>query len=96
MNRNELSALTRTPEVSRDRLRARFWIESALAVLNTALAVLTVIWPDWIELAFGYEPDAGNGWVEIGLTVGMAIASLVFVRLANLEWRSRATRLAGA
>ncbi len=71
-------------------LRWRFWIESALAVLAVALAVITIVWPDWIELVFGVEPDEGNGSIEVMIAVGAAVVAIAFSLLAGFEWRSRA------
>jgi hypothetical protein len=72
-------------------IRRRFWIEVAMGVTSGILAILTVIWPDWIELAFGIEPDAGNGSLEIAITLAMAVVSVLFVLFARLEWRARTT-----
>jgi hypothetical protein len=44
--------------------RRRFWSEAAAAVASGLLAVVTVIWPDWIERGFGIEPDQGSGELE--------------------------------
>jgi len=93
MNRNESSDAAPPQSSSSGRLRRRFWIDSALSVLTAILAALTVIWPDWIELLFGTQPDASNGSVEVALTVGMVIVSVVSVLLARLEWRSRLARV---
>ena len=71
-------------------LRWRFWIESALAVLAVLLAVVTIVWPDWIELVFGIEPDEGNGSLEVMITVGAVGLAIAFSLLAGFEWRSRA------
>jgi hypothetical protein len=35
-----------------------------LAGFCGGLAVLTIIWPDWIEALTGYDPDQHNGTVE--------------------------------
>ena len=35
------------------RSRVRFWIESIVASLPGALAVMTLFWHDWIEAVFG-------------------------------------------
>jgi hypothetical protein len=72
------------------KLRWRFWVESALAVLAGALAVVTIVWPDWIELLFGVEPDEGNGSLEVMITVAAACLAIAFSLLAGFEWRSRA------
>jgi hypothetical protein len=67
--------------------RGRFWIETAAAFLSGLLAVVTVIWHDWIERVFGVEPDQGSGALE-WLIVGMAFAiSIGLALVARLEWR---------
>jgi hypothetical protein len=43
-------------------LKAR--IETALAVVAAALAVVTFIWPIWIETVFSVDPDGGDGTAE--------------------------------
>jgi hypothetical protein len=35
-----------------------------LAGFCGGLAVLTIVWPDWIEALTGYDPDQHNGTVE--------------------------------
>jgi hypothetical protein len=95
MSRDELSPIAPRRQ-SPKYLRTRFWIESGMGVLSATLALLTLIWPDWIERIFGYEPDAGNGSIEVSLTVAMAIATVVLALLARSEWRSRTSRMARA
>jgi hypothetical protein len=36
--------------------RRRFWIEMAIASLTGLLALITPIFPDWIELISGWDP----------------------------------------
>ncbi len=75
-------------------LRQRFWIEIALAAVSIVLLVMTLVWKDWIELAFGIDPDAGSGaveWAIVALTIAL---TLTFSALARREWRRAA--LAGA
>jgi hypothetical protein len=68
-------------------LRRRFWAELTLAATSTALLLVTIVWPDWIELAFGADPDHGDGSVE-WLVVGLALlVSAIFSTLAHAEWR---------
>jgi hypothetical protein len=69
------------------KLRRRFWIEIGIAAVSTALLALTLIWQDWIELAFGVDPDSYSGtteWLIVAVTFAMAV---VFVALARSEWR---------
>ena len=68
-------------------VRRRFWFEAAAAWLSLALAVLTLVWHNWIELAFGLDPDHGSGaaeWLIVGASVG---ATIVFAALARSEFR---------
>lgn len=72
-------------------LRQRFWLDLALALVSIVLLVMTLLWKDWIELAFGIDPDAGSGaveWAIVGLTIVLALA---FSALARSEWRRAAT-----
>jgi hypothetical protein len=71
----------------RPALRARFWLEVLLAVLTGAAAIATIIWPAWIELVFGAEPDEGSGTVELAITVTIAIVSVFLSAAAGTEWR---------
>jgi len=67
------------------RIRAR--LAAAGAVLTFALALLTLVVPDWIEETFGVDPDGGNGTVEVLLVVALGAATVVLggyaVRLAR-------------
>lgn len=72
-------------------VRRRFWIESAAAVVSFALLALTLVWDEWIELAFNVSPDGGDGELEWVLTGVALVATVVFVLLARVEWRRAAT-----
>jgi hypothetical protein len=63
--------------------------------MTAALALLTVIVPNWIEAVFGVDPDGGNGVVEWGITAAFAILTIVLVIAARLEYR-RTTLASGA
>lgn len=67
-------------------VRRRYWLEVALAVVTATLAVLTAIWPDWVEIVFGYDPDQHSGLLEVGTLIA-ACAALAGVLLARFEWR---------
>lgn len=71
--------------------RRRFWIGLTSALASGVLAVVTLVWPDWIERVFGVEPDQGSGaleWVIVAVAFAISLGS-TFV--ARLEWqRSRA------
>jgi hypothetical protein len=67
-------------------VRGRFWAELALAVLSVAMLILTLVWKDWIEEVFGFEPDGGNGvveWAIVAVLVGLTATTSV---LARREW----------
>ena len=68
-------------------LRARFWIESVLAVIGVLLAVLTLVARDWFERLFESSPDNGSGEFEWLISLGFLLATLVMGYLARREWR---------
>jgi hypothetical protein len=69
------------------RRRTLFWWEAAAALLSLGLLVVTLISADWIEEVFGVDPDGGNGMLEWGIVIGLAVAALVSITLATREWR---------
>ena len=70
---------------------ARFWIETALAVLTGILVVVTVITREWIELLFGVDPDGGDGSLEWAIVAVLAVLTVAFAALARAEWRGLAS-----
>ena len=66
---------------------SRVIVESLLAALSATALVLTSLWPQWIEDLFGLEPDGGSGETEWGLSIGLAIATAVFITRAGQAWR---------
>lgn len=73
------------------RFRLRFWIEVALASLTGVLALITPIFPDWIELIFGWDPDQHDGTVESLIVIVLFIVTAAIAGLAVVE--SRRTRV---
>ena len=69
------------------RVRRRFWPETAFACISGFLTVLTAVRPDWIERLTGFSPDDGNGLVEVGIVVAFAAVALVLMVSAWYEWR---------
>ena len=62
-------------------------LETALGLLTGSLALVTLVWRDWIEAVFRVEPDRGSGAVE-WLAVGvLAIVSISCFLLARRERR---------
>lgn len=69
------------------RLRKRFWLASWFSVTGGALAVLTLLWPDWIELVFRVDPDNHSGSLEWLIVAALLAASIASTFLALHEWR---------
>lgn len=73
------------------RLHPVFWAESVPACIAGFLAVLTAVWPDWIEGVTGFQPDKQSGSLEWILVVGCGLAAVLLGALAGREWRRAAT-----
>ncbi len=61
----------------------RVRVEIVLAVVFGVLAVVTAIWPTWIEAIFEESPDAGSGaleWAIVGTFGLLAVAAVVLAR----------------
>jgi hypothetical protein len=71
----------------RRNLRLRFWVELGLASITGLLALITPIFPDWIELASGWDPDQHDGSVERLIVIGLFIVTAAVFTLAVVEWR---------
>lgn len=72
------------------RVGVGFWLELTLASITAVLAVLTLVWHDWIEAVFGVDPDHHKGSFEWELVVVCCVVSLAAAYLARREWRSAA------
>jgi hypothetical protein len=79
-----------TKEPAMSRLPLRFWIEVALGAASAVATALATVWPDWIERAFGFAPDDGDGAVEWGWAIALAVATLALFVDAGRVWRARA------
>jgi hypothetical protein len=66
-------------------------VEVGLSWLSLALAVVTLAWQDWAELAFGLDPDHGSGAAEWLIVALGALVALTCAGLARAEWRRAAT-----
>jgi hypothetical protein len=66
--------------------KLRFAGSTVLACLCAAIAVLTAIWPQWIEQVAGVDPDEHSGSFEWLIVVSLAIIAAVSAGLARREW----------
>ncbi len=71
----------------RRNLGRLFWIEAGLAAMTGILALITPVFPDWIEAVSGWDPDQHDGSVEWMIVVGLFVVTLALVGAATLEWR---------
>ena len=72
-----------------DRVRAGQWrIEAVLAALFAVGALMTAVFPQWIE-AFGLEPDGGDGSAEWALVIVLGVAALVSAGVSRSHYVSR-------
>jgi len=72
------------------KLRVRFWFEAAIALCTCCLALLTILWPDWIELVFGVDPDHGSGRLEWAAVAALAVAAVTASVATRVEWQRSA------
>jgi hypothetical protein len=70
-------------------IRARFWLEIGVAGTAAALAVLTLVWSEWIEAIFRMDPDRGNGSLERSI-VGVLLLISLTLSVASRRERRRA------
>jgi len=65
--------------------------------LIKGLAIGTLIVHDWAEILFDIEPDEGSGAFEVGVTLVIALVSIVFLvlTLADLSAGRKQTQAAG-
>lgn len=66
---------------------ARFRIEFTLALVSAFLFVLTLVTREWIEIAFGVEPDGGSGVLEWAIAFAFLLAAVTLFVLARRDRR---------
>ncbi|WP_394769048.1 hypothetical protein [Lacisediminihabitans sp.] len=72
--------------------RRRFWLEIIAATVSIGLLAVTLLWKEWIEIAFRMDPDKGSGaleWLIVAVSAAVAVALLAG---AGYEWRRAARR----
>ena len=73
--------------------RKRLLLEVGLAILSVLLFVATPLWPEWIEIVFGVDPDYGNGSIEWLIMELTAISAVGAIFLARADWRRLRSKL---
>jgi hypothetical protein len=71
-------------------------LETALALLFGALAVVTLVWPNWIESLTGLDPDQESGAAEWGIVAVLGIMALAAALLARRDYRRASLRMRAA
>jgi hypothetical protein len=66
-------------------------VEAAAAVLSGFLGLLTLVFPMWIEVIFGADPDGGDGSAEWGVVVALVVATAVFALASRWHYLRYAT-----
>jgi uncharacterized membrane protein len=74
----------------RKNVRRRLWFEIGLASITGFLAIITPVFPDWIEFVSGWDPDRHVGSVERLIATGLFLVTIAMFALAAMEWRARA------
>jgi hypothetical protein len=67
--------------------RSRLRVDAVSASLSAFLLVLTLVLPDWIEVVFRVDPDAGSGELEWLIAGAFALGTVGFGLAARREWR---------
>ena len=77
-----------------DRPRLLKHVEEVAAGASAVLALVTVVWRDWIEWAFHVDPDHSSGafeWIIVVFLLGVSVASgLLALRRVRRHSRSTA------
>jgi len=76
------------------RIGKKIPAEAGALAAFSLLAIFTALSHNWIELAFGVDPDAGSGWIEWMLVAVPAIGATFGTAAAYHRW-SKARELGG-
>jgi hypothetical protein len=71
----------------RSLARVRFGLEVVGAVSASALAILTLISRNWIEVLTGIGPDHGSGALEWSVVFALLATSMGLTFSAQRQWR---------
>ena len=67
-------------------------VEAGLSAALGVLAVVTLVWHDWLE-AFGWDPDHGDGSAEWVAVAVLAVAAVAAGLAARRQWQRLAPAL---
>ncbi len=62
--------------------------ELVMTVVFAVLAIVTAIWPTWIEALFEESPDAGSGLLEWGVVGVFGLLAVAAAVLAGRDYRA--------
>jgi MYXO-CTERM domain-containing protein len=65
-------------------------VEYILAGVFVVLGTLTAVVPDWIEVVFKVDPDAGNGSLEWALVAAFGLLAAIAALLARRRHQAAA------
>ena len=68
-------------------IRRRLRLETILAIGFFVVALLTAVWPDWIETVFRVDPDHGSGSLEWAIVTVLGVAAICAAALAWRDYR---------
>ena len=69
------------------KLPLRFWFEAITGAVGLVLFIVTLVSREWIEEVTGWDPDGGNGSLEIALALGLLAISAVSMLAARRHYR---------
>ncbi len=68
----------------------QFWFEVITGAVGLALFILTLFSREWLEELTGWDPDGGNGSLEIALAAGLLAISAVSMLAARRDYKRAA------
>jgi hypothetical protein len=64
--------------IMRSGRRIPVWFDDVIAATSAGLLVLTLLWRDWIEVIFRFDPDQRSGsleWTILGILSALTIVT---------------------
>ena len=60
---------------------------AVLAAVAAFVTAVTALWPDWIEIVFGVEPDGGDGSLEWAISLTCGVVAVLLALWARRSWK---------